>query len=65
MVVVVVVVLAPKWNEQRKNERGVSGARARGCQGRGRIQPMGSTYPIVVVGRTGERRWWQRWIHPP
>ena len=27
MVVVVVVVVAPKWNEQRKNEQGVSGAR--------------------------------------
>ena len=27
MVVVVVVGVAPKWNEQRKNEQGVSGAR--------------------------------------
>ena len=30
MVVVVVVVLAPKWNEQRKNEPGVSGTREAG-----------------------------------
>ena len=50
MVVVVVVVVAPKWNEQRKNEPGVSGAR-------GEHSPMGSTYPRVVVGRTGGRRW--------
>ena len=67
VVVVVVVVVAPKWNEQRKNEPGVLGTREKGGkQGRGRIQPMGSTYPIVVVvGRTSGRRWWwrRRWIH--
>ena len=65
MVVVVVVVVAPKWNEQRKNEPGVLGTREVGGRGRGRIQPMGSTYPIVVVvGRTSGRRWWRRrWIH--
>ena len=34
-VVVVVVVLTPKWNEQRKNEPGVSGTREAGGQGRG------------------------------
>ena len=60
--VVVVVVVAPKWNEQRKNELGVLGTREKGGkQGRGRIQPMGSTYPIiVVVERTSGRRWWRR-----
>ena len=59
--VVVVVVVAPKWNEQRKNELGVRETREGGWQrGAGEIQPMGSTYPIVVVvGRTsGRRRWW-------
>ena len=64
MVVVVMVVVAPKGNEQRKNEPGVLGTREVGGRGRGRIQPMGSTYPIVVVvGRTSGRRWWRRWIH--
>ena len=33
VVVVVVVVLAPKWNEQRKNEPGVSGARETSTDG--------------------------------
>ena len=65
MVVVVVVVVAPKWNEQRKNEPGMLGTRERGgSRGAGEIQPMGSTYPIVVVvGRTSGRRWWRWWIH--
>ena len=64
VVVVVVVVVVPKWNEQRKNEPGVLGTReVRVARGAGAIQPMGSTYPIVVVvGRTSGRRWW-RWIH--
>ena len=64
-IVVVVVVVAPKWNEQRKNELGRQGTREVGDKGRGRLQPMGSTYPIVVVvGRTSGRRWWRRrWIH--
>ena len=31
--VVVVVVLAPKWNEQRKNEQGVVGARENSTDG--------------------------------
>ena len=35
MVVVVVVVLAPKWNEQRKNEPGVPGTREVGARGAG------------------------------
>ena len=30
---VVVVVVAPKWNEQRKNEQGVSGARENSTDG--------------------------------
>ena len=64
MVVVVVVVVAPKWNEQRKNEPGDARDAGGGWQGRERIQPMGSTYPIVVVvGRTSGRRWWRWWIH--
>ena len=57
VVVVVVVVLAPKWNEQRKNEQGVTWDAGGGSQGRGRIQLMGSTYPVVVVGMTSGRRW--------
>ena len=53
VVVVVVVVLgpAPKWNDK--------GRMRKGCQGRGRIQPMGSTYP-VFVGIAG-RRWRWTW----
>ena len=31
VVTMVVVVVAPKWNEQRKNEPGVPGTRERGC----------------------------------
>ena len=63
MVVVVVVVVAPKWNEKRKNEPGRQGTReVRVAMGRGRLQPMGSTYPsVVVVGRTSGRRWWWWW----
>ena len=63
--IVVVVVVAPKWNEQRKNEPGMQGAREGwGWQGaREPFKPMGSTYPfVVVVGRTSGRRWWWR-IH--
>jgi len=53
VVTVAVVGPAPKWNEK--------GRMSKGCQGRGSIQPMGSTYPIVVVGELGGRpRWWQR-----
>ena len=65
MVVVVVVVVAPKWNEQRKNEPGGLGTREKGGSAGARepFKPMGSTYPfVVVVGRPSGRRW-RRWIH--
>ena len=35
VVVVVVLVLAPKWNEQRKNEQGVPKTREAGVRGEG------------------------------
>ena len=49
VVTMVVVVLGPtpKWNDK--------GRMRKGCQGRGRIQPMGSTYPVFVVGIAGGR----------
>ena len=60
VVVLVVVVPAPKWNDKgRMSQGGVRGRGEGGVRGEGRIQPMRSTYPIVVVvvGMTGGR-WW-------
>ena len=54
--VVVVVVVAPKWNEQRKNEPGVLGTREVGWQGRGRNSTDGFHLPDRRGRREDQRK---------